>query len=313
MKPTAEILTDFERCTRIPVWSRNWEKGNIKPEKILESGIRSALLDSKEPDPGVYAGECMVEISSRRTIDTDVHDVYSQAIHYAALGDVIVSAIRKPTDEAWKLPDPITLRGGQEWHSGAFLDPSETHLRRVALVSGWNNDRHYAECRSWSALGEICAYGLPMQLIVCVLGQSKNGRRHSYWSHGLTHPVNKKLRFRKKENISSGFKDTWREIWREDHDEIDTKTWLQAMLDDGVLRDVLIRVDIPCPEKLERQRVSDLASRKLERLDKIKTLPDQSLSVCDWPVPCPHRRHCHANEEPSGRYGFVPVDSLNLR
>jgi hypothetical protein len=193
------------------------------------------------------------------------------------------------------------------WTPSALLSPDGSHLRRVALVSNWSDDRHYSEARSWFSLGEVCAYGLPMQQVVIVLGQSRDGRRHSHWTKGLLHPANKKLRFRKKTNIAAGFKDTWHQVWREDRDEIATKDWISAMIEDDVLRDICFNVSIPVPEKAARQRILDLAARKLDRLSALKVLPDQNLSTCDWPRVCAFRNNCHSGNEPSGRYGFARI------
>jgi hypothetical protein len=305
---TADILDGYERCARIPFWGRDWEKGRLSPQDMLDIGVRAGLTCPIGDDPGMTAGEELYSLGATREIESKQHDLHAQVVHLSSIADLVTTAIRKPTDEPWRIPEPL-----DRWKSECFLSPDGMHLRKVVFVTSWSSDRHYSLCRSWSALGEVCHHNFPMQLIVVMLGKHLNGRFHSYWSHGLTHPVNKKLRFRKKQNIGDGFKDSWREIFREDHDEIDTKTWLNAMISDDVIRDVLFKIDIPVPEKLARQQIVDLANRKLDRIAKLKVLPDPNLSTCDWPSPCSHRRHCHANEEPSGRYGFVPVDSLNLR
>jgi hypothetical protein len=215
----------------------------------------------------------------------------------------VTTAIRKPTDAPWGVPEPQ-----DRWESDCFLSPDGSHLRKVVFVTSWSDDRHYSLCRSWSALGEVCHNNLPLQLVVAMLGKHSNGRFHSYWSHGLRHPVNKKLRFRKKVDVANAFKSSWQECWREEHDEITTSEWLNAMISDDVIGDVLFKIDVAVPEKVSRQRIVDLANRKLDRIEKIKVLPEQNLSTCDWPSPCVHRRHCHAGEEPSERYGFVAVE-----
>jgi hypothetical protein len=78
-----------------------------------------------------------------------------------------------------------------------FLDPScflvGQKLRRIALVSHWTDERHYAEARSWRTLGEICVYGLPMEQVVVVLGQNRKGKRYGAWSKGFQHPQSKQL------------------------------------------------------------------------------------------------------------------------
>ena len=126
----------------------------------------------------------------------------------------------------------------------------------------------------------------------------------------LRHPVNKKLRFRKRNDVATGFKSSWNSVWREDYDEITTKEWLDAMYEDGVLQDVAFNVDIPVPDKEVRKKIVDLAARKLEENEDMDSLPDQCLSVCDWPKSCRFRSNCHGSAEPSWKFGFVPVDQV---
>jgi hypothetical protein len=115
----------------------------------------------------------------------------------------------------------------------------------------------------------------------------------------LRHPANKKLRFRKKHDVATGFKSSWLQVWREDYDDISTHDWLQAMLEDGVLQDVCFNVEISVPEKTARQHIIDLAARKLEKIQDLDSLPDQNLSTCDWPVACAFRSDCHAGRGPN--------------
>ena len=172
---------------------------------------------------------------------TDHLSVYDQVVHLATLADILATAIRKNNEVPWAVPERRELASGVSWTSEAFLSSDGTHLRRVALVSNWSDDRHYSEARSWRSLGEVCVYGLPMQQVVAVIGQSRSGKRHSWWSHGLRHPQNKVLRFRKKNEVGQGFKSSWKEVWREDYDDLTTQDWLQAMLEDEVLKDCLLR------------------------------------------------------------------------
>lgn len=300
------LLTHFEHCNRMGHWSRDWDRAKIEISELLQAGIREGLT-TKRKDFGEAAGECVVGISAKREIVSDHHDVYMQCIHTAALADLICCALRTSTDEPWTLAEPIQLGAGPIWHTDAMLSPDGRFLRRVVLASHWADDRHYSEARSWFSLGEVSAYGLPMQEAVIVLGQNREGKRHGYWSKGLLHPANKKLRFRKRTKVSEGFKDSWQPIFREDHDEISTREWLDAMHTDGVYQDVCFRVDIPLPDKISRQKIVDLAASKLDGIHKTTSLPDQQLSTCDWPSVCRYRNACHSGNSPNGKYGFVQI------
>jgi hypothetical protein len=302
MTMTPELLTAFEECPRKAFWRRGWERAKLDGNTMLQTAIRAGMLTARA-DFGEAAGEECYGLGSEPGLETGHYDVHSEVMHLACIADLVATAIRKPSDLPWKIPEPLA-----SWQPSCFLSPDGTHLRRVALVSAWNDDRHYSECRSWQSLGNVCAYGLPMQMAVIVLGQYREGKRHGPWAKGLRHPANKKLRFRKKHAIAEGFKSTWQQIWREDYDEITTHDWLQAMLEDGVLQDVCFTVNLAVPEKTARQRILDMAARKLERLAAMTELPDPQLTGCDWPVPCLFRGPCHAGREPQ-KGPFKIVDS----
>lgn len=300
---TAEVLEGLERCPRISFWDRDWIKGRLSPSDMLDIGLDAGITEPIGGDYGMAAGETLYALGATREIESKQHDIHAEVVHLASIADIVTTAIRKPIDAPWQKAKPIGA-----WEPSCYLSPDGNYLRKVVFVTSWSPDRHYSLCRSWSALGEVCHHKLPMQLVVVMLGKHLNGRYHSYWSHGLTHPINKKIRFRKKSDKENPFKSSWVEVWREDHDEITTQEWLNSMIHDDVIRDVMFKIDVAVPEKPARQRIVDLAQRKLDRLEKMKSLPEQNLSTCDWPVPCSHRRHCHAGEEPSPRYGFINID-----
>ena len=306
MYSSAEILEAYERCQCMAFFAREWKRQKMSDVEMLQSAIRIGVTTERE-DHGQAAGEHCYSLGSEPGLQTDHYEVYAQVVHLAALADIVSTVIRKPKEKPWLLPEPRELASGITWRSKAYLSPDGSHLRRIAFVSSWSDDRHYSEARGWRSLAEICVYGLPMQQVVCVVGQSRSGKRHSWWTHGLRHPENKKLRFRKRNQIEEPFKATWREVWREDFDDITTQEWLQAMLEDDVLKDCCFNVSVPVPEKTARQQIVDLAARKLEIIGKMEAKPDQNLSTCDWPTPCPFRTPCHRQESPSKKYGLVQI------
>ena len=299
-----QLLSSFEHCDRKGFWDRDWERAKIDFHELLMAGITEGLTTTRQ-DLGTAAGEAVIGIASEREILTKEHNVYDLCVHHASIADLVSTALRKPSDAPWGFPEPQTLPNGVLWHSGAFLSPDGTKLRRIVLATNWSDERHWSEARSYFSLAESCIYGLPLQQAVIVRGASRDGKRHGYWSKGLRHPANRKLRFRKK---SEGkFKDSWATIFREDHDEISTLEWLDALYSDGVFSDICFSVEIPIPEKAARQKIVDLAAKKLDIIYQTKELPEPNLSTCFWPVPCAHKGHCHSGLPPSGKYGFVQI------
>lgn len=306
MRKSAELLTMYEPCNRKGIWARDWEKWKISDIEMLQRSIRAGLLSDRK-DFNIAAGEETMFISAESGLESKEFNLYDQCVHLAALSDIVTLSVRKSSENPWLIPEDVRLGDGPTWRSAAYLRPDGAYLRRIALVSNWGDDRHFAECRGWFSMGEMVAYGLPMQLVVAVIGQSRSGKRHSPFTKGLLHPVNKRLKFKKKNNPSEPFKDSWTPVWREDHDEISTESWLQSMLTDTVLEDHLFKVDIPLPTKEAQRKIRDLASKKLEEIETANILPDQQLSTCDHPYPCVFRNACHSGNSPSGRYGFVQI------
>jgi hypothetical protein len=267
------------------------------------SGIREGLTISDREDYWQAAGERCFELAIQPGLDSKQYDLHAEVVHLCALSDILSAALRK--NEPWKPVEPIEVVNGTTWESDAFLDPSGEALRRVICVSSWSDDRSYSLCRSWGSLGTVCLHNMPMKIAVCMIGAHREGRYHSHWTKAVLHPVNKKLRFRKK--VEGKFKESWVPIFREDRDEISTQEWLQAMLDDGVLQDSTFVIDLPVPEPRARQEIIDLASRRLDQIYRTKELPSRQLSTCDWPQVCMYRSNCHSGNSPSGRYGFVQI------
>ena len=302
---SSTLLELYERCPRAGYFGAKWKRRKLTETEILQEGVRVGVTTLR-PDFGQAAGEHCFSLGADPGLISDQQDVYGQVVHLAALADIVTTALRK-SKQPWLLAGPVELGPGNIWRSACFLSPDRLHLRRVALVSTWSDDRHYSEARSWRSLGEMCVHSLPMQQAVVVIGQSRNGKRHSWWTHGLRHPVNKQLRFRKRNQVAEGFKATWKEVWREDFDDVTTEEWLQAMLADDVVKDCCFNVDLALPEKAAREGIVNLARRKFEAIAAIKEKPDQNLTTCDWPTVCPFLKPCHKNDEPSGRYGFVQI------
>jgi hypothetical protein len=304
---SGQLLASYEHCNRQGYWSLQWERHKLSEIEMLQRSIRAGLMSDRK-DFNIAAGEECMGFGAEPGLESNQYNVFDHVIHLCALSDIICAALRGPTDAPWSVPDPVSLPGGQTWLSGAYVSPDGSHLRRIALVSNWGEDRHYSEARSWFSIGECAAYDLPMKQAVIVLGPSRDGKRHGHLSKGIQHPANKKLRFRKRVKVDQPFKQSWIGIWREDHDEIDTKSWLSAMHEDGVLQDVCFSVEIPPMSKPAREKILDLAARKLDLIYSLKTVPDPQLTGCSWPVKCQFLNPCHGGEKsPNGKYGFTPV------
>ena len=307
-----QLLSAYEHCNRAGVWSRDWERAKIDFHELLEAGVKEGVTTSRS-DHGEAAGEAVIGLAAEREIYTKELNVYDLCVHNASIADVLSCAIRRPQEPPWTIPEPTSLPNGIPWQGSTFLSPDGSKLRRVVLVSSWSKDKHYLFCRDWTTVGNICAYSLPMQLAICVLGPVREGKHYGYFSRGYRHPINRGLRFRKKTDSGSKFKESWQQIFREDFDEISTADWLSAMYKDGVLEDSCFSVTVDSPNERTRTHVLDLAARKLDKLMSMETVPDEQFTGCSWPTRCPYITPCHSGYEPSAKYGFVPVDQVEAK
>jgi hypothetical protein len=277
----------------------------MRPMEMFHQAVHDALI-SDASDPGEHAGEVMLELARDRGLDIGrEHNYYRCAINHAAAADLIVTAIRNVA-ESWIVPD-ITYPG---WRTSALMNAAGNHLRRFLGVAYWGEERETHVKNSWHVLGEIAHYQMPMQLVVAVIGPMSGGRRHSPWSKALLHPKGNRLRFRLRQRSRvEGFAESWRPIYREDHDEIERRAWLQGMLDDGVLESSLFVVEVPVPAENQCAHIRDLALRQLGRLDAIAALPEKQLTSCDSPLrPCPFRSCCWVDPESQPEAGeFDPL------
>jgi hypothetical protein len=301
---TAQLIETYEHCEKKSFLSQRWEKNKIPAARMLDLGIRAGLTYDGE-DFGEEAGSVIYELGATRGVDSEQYDQHSEVVHLAALADIISVAARKKGDKPWKSPEPL-----EDWNPSFFISPDGQYLRRIVCVSNWSEERQNSITRSWSTLGPVAFYGLPMQIAVVILGNRRDGRYHSFWSHALQHPQNKKLRFRKKNDIAKGFKESWLETWRQDHDEISTKEWLNAMIEDDVLRDLFFKIDMPVMEEISRNRIIDVAKRKIDIIQNTKTLPDEQFTACAWPTRCQFLGCCNRGDVPNGRLGFIPVERI---
>lgn len=306
---TPDLLTALETCNRKGFWSKDWRRRKLDANQMLYEGLRVGLT-STELQYGEEAGCRIMELAENPGLETTSMQIYRSVIHHATLVDLLSTALRPPGAKVWCYPTSESLNASP-WVSNAFLSPDGSHLRRPLLVSSWSDEKHYSAIRSWYGLGEVAIYNLPMKIAVCVLGRLVDGRRQGVWTQGFRHPQNHQLRFRKKAKVKSEvFSDSWEKVWREDRDEISNQDWLQAMRNDDIFRDVCFTIDIPVMEAGQRQRLLDMASRKLERLASIEELPEPSLSVCDRP-PCPFRGCCHSEKPylPSESQMFAQIET----
>lgn len=291
------LLSEDDRCHRAAYYSRLWLPPSIHPTTALYEAIERGL-ESPDEDPGEAASDHLMELATSRGLDSNQVDILGQAEHLAGIANLVTWMLR--TGAAWKRPDPVALPGGTMWTPSAFLSADESHLRRVVLCGRWDAYRMVEEEHNWRTL-ESAIYGVPMDLLVVVLGQERSGRRHGPLTKGWTHPVSKTLRFRKRDG--TGFDGAWETVFRE-RAEFSRDQWLDTLVEDGVLGETILVHQIPTQDHALRE----LASEQLSRIENQKSVPEPQMSRCfDRFHPCQFRSCCPQGVEPSEDLGFTKV------
>ena len=300
---SAHILSSSDRCERKEWLERSWERNLLIPSDVLRRSVEAGLT-VKSDDPGQSAGDEAMTLCVERGLDVKQSDLFSVANNIAALADMTVWLLKQGAP--WERPEDVRLGNGH-WRSSAFLSDSGTRLRAVLIAERWDDARQLSAEHSWFYGGETAVYGMPMDLMVVIVGQRRDGRWNGPLSRGWQHPVSKELRFRKRDG--AGFDGNWKPIFREDGD-YSRELWLDQMTQDGVLEDSVLTQTLEIPEQQTRERLLDLAARKVDQLRLHVQLPDPRLSQCDGISPCQFRDNCWSFQPPSEQFGFVRVRDI---
>jgi hypothetical protein len=234
-----------------------------------------------------------------RPIETESANLIGIAEHISALADFIVWTVRGD-NPAWEHPEDVMV-GEHSWESSAYLSVGGTRLRRLMVVDRWPEAGDPAILNSWDVAGECSVYGLPMDLLLAVIGNRRDERWHSAWTRGWEHPVNRVLRFQKRDG--EPFSATWEHVWRERFTGT-REDWLDALTADGILPEILRVHQIPVPE--HASEIRKLAEKRLQRIASTLELPDPQLSNCfDLIHPCQFRSCCPYWRMPASHLGFI--------
>lgn len=293
---SSDVISSDDFCQRKTILEQSWELNALTPSQILRRAVQYGLAADGD-DAGQSAGDYAMGLCVDRPIDTDEMDLLGIAEHTAALADMIVWMT---TGGGWKRPTEASV-GSHAWTSGVFLSKSGHKLRQLLIVDTWTDGRKSAAMNSWGIGGEMSIYGMPMTLIVAVIGKRREGRWRGPWTLGYEHPVSYDLRFRKRDGEAFG--STWKRVFRE-HFKGTREDWLNSLTDDGLLPEMLMVEELDIPDHAEEIRA--LAERKLDRIAATIGFPDPKLSMCDSALsPCQFRSECPRWRMPSHARGFI--------
>lgn len=282
----AETLVTLDSCQLRCAYEQKYVPKSITPLRMLYAALEAGLLDT-EPEQSAK-DECM-RLASTRELQVEHLNAFISIRHIGFLAGIIAVALRDKLGILTRVP----MRETDDfvWESGLYQ--SQEGLHRIELVSHLDDDRLRSTAHSWRVVGELVALEAPLTLTAVVIGAQRGGRRHSEWAKGLLHPINKGLRFARKNQKNSGFGDTWEKVWREHRSEINTERWLQGMKDDGMLEDLIISREIPYNPDDNRMALAKRDMRMATfAVEGVSESSPMSRGACDDWGGCPFAFAC---------------------
>jgi hypothetical protein len=282
---SARILDEWDRCEKRYAFAQKYEPKLISPLGVLYAALEAALVAS---DPEQEAkDETMRQASQYDMILSDLNS-FMTVRHIGFLAGIIAVALQERFG-AFTRP----ILDGDDWETGLFEDASGRR-HRIELVSHFDDDRLRACAHSWKVIGELAALEAPLTLTAVVIGPQRGGRRHSEWTKGLAHPVNRALRFAPRTKKKAGFSGTWEKVWR-DQENIPTAKWLAQMKQDGVMENLIVSREIAYNR--DDHRMVQAREDMIEIRDRMRYARADSpmrRSNCDEFGGCPFQACCYS-------------------
>lgn len=230
MMLSAADYDTFDRCPRRFALERTHEPRTISLLGLLYAAVEGSLTAA---DPVQGAKDAIMERTQRLEVNAGDLSPISAVRHVESVAEVIALALRSRLGQA-KCLGTIQV-GEHEWQSNLFECRRELH--RIVLCSHIDDDSLRSFAHSWQTVGELAAVERPITLTVVIVGPQRGGRRHSAWSKGFQHPIQKNLRFAPRKR-DSGFTENWKQVWRE-QTNYTAQTWLEQMQNDEVLDELI--------------------------------------------------------------------------
>jgi len=286
---SSELLDRWDRCERRFAFSQQYEPKTISPLGVIYAALEDALVSS---EPEQTAKDTTMRIAASKELILSDINKFTTVRHLESLAGIIAVALRGRFGEM----TPVGEIDCEDFHWQSALFRAENGaLHRIELISHFDDDRLRACAHSWRVIGELAALRQPITLTMVVIGAQRGGRRHSPWSKGLLHPVNKALRFAPRNYKKNGFSESWTQVWREQKGEISTETWLEQMRKDEVLKDLIISRAVaykPADHRMLSARAEMIAIR--EKMKSASEAAPMRRSSCDEWGGCPFQPVCYS-------------------
>jgi hypothetical protein len=285
---TSQLFDTMDRCERRLAFERDHQPTSITPLGLLYAAVEGSLVAS---DPCEGAKWAIADVTQSRDVNAGDLSPISAVKHAEAMAEVIGLALREKFGQA-KMPEPVAFHE-HEWQSNLFECRGQLH--RIILGSYLDDDSLRSFAHSWQTIGELAALERSLTLTVVIIGAQRGGRRHSPWSKGFLHPIQKTLRIgRRKAGQGDGFTTGWKEIWREQSD-IKAETWLDRMKTDEMLGDLIVTRKIQYRGEDERMKAArremliladQMGSASVDAPMRRSSCDEIGRGACPWQPVC---------------------------
>jgi hypothetical protein len=301
---SATALTHFQDCRRRHLIELDWYAHHHRPKTLFDRLLSRAIYKlSNGGDPVAEADEArtqFLEAAANPGLDQPYGtNTYQVAKDWCAMLETIPRAVATLVLLTVKPAGVVFLDDLTSWQTTSWMDDSGT-LHRWITVDKWNEDALAREMHGWHAFGDMAVLRAPMMLHVIEIGQMRKGRRASQWARGWRHPSVANIHgvhFKHKDGSSY---QKWTPLYLADAGDITPEDWVEAMIRDRVIDDVVHHVTVNAPsdavcEDTVRQMLAEARRmRAMEREGYDWTEIPMSRGACDGLVPCIWQDACYA-------------------
>ena len=193
---------------------------------------------------------------------------------------------------------PPHLSPNFTWEFLSVEDSSHiTH--RYILPDFINESSRAKEGHSWELFGDlIFSLPHPFQLHAISIGRRDGARLSTPWCRAFKSSTTSQLRFQKKSG-SPLDSSSWKPFYF--NRETDPELWVERMIGEGVIQDLVRTYTIPEPDKIHVENFHhdlEYELAQIQALDSTSSFADLPITrpVCDSPYVCQHQRVCYSKD-----------------
>lgn len=293
-------LEQFQRCKRPQAIGRTHRLSRWFPPSLLSAVLRMSVFNLSNGMDKTIATNLAVNgfLGEARNPGLDVGgiDTYTLSMDFVAIIKNVLEYLSRLSLLTLREVTPVSLSPSLSWQ---FL----SHIDEAGALHRWKFVDYIPEdileyLHSWEVFGDIAAADAPMTLHLVAIGQRRKSHQNIQWCKVYAHPkVARVYKFKKKGGgqLTEG----WRELWFSERTENNPKEWVDLMIRDGVIGDLVRHISVKelSPQHIESwEKQVRTEAQQMEHYADIqpREIP-MSRYACDKPYTCPHQNFCYSS------------------